>query len=569
MKKKNIFKLLFVFVATVIFAGVVNAQSITLEQIKESFNGNTVLETYKKAGYEISAGIDDTEENVLRITLSDKTNGTRGVSYKLKDNILSYDYLTKDSVITAYFLADSIAHLYGKDYNELVYNYNIFTDEVQTLTIADDGFELKDVGNGYVATKIDITRAATLFDENKFYFKTDDFDKAKEFVEKDSTGNVTSRVYNLAYDIVFTNDNVDIFIGENKSALTENSYKSILSAIEAMYGEKVVNYFEENYPEIINDNIEEFNGFTVNVGGVVDKKFDDMNDAKIIQVTIDREYIYENYLRTEYIGETVDHGQKSLIIDFSDEQTYKLSFTDKVNSSDMSFLYYYVLNSLVDPEDESNVDTIYFNVIDGKIVLGDKKNSVFKAVYDGKDLIFSATDNNGVKDMITATNKDCIGIEYEPNNDKPNHYRYGKYNVETNIIYGTSVEYEVLDGDKQVVNTSKSDGLTFRFSIDYDKFSESGSVYVDNEFVDEEFYTTKKGSTIISFTDDFIASLSEGEHSIDVYVTDGKASSTFTIKNTEKNPNTSDNIVISIILLSISIIGVVAISIYSRKRAQN
>lgn len=128
----------------------------------------------------------------------------------------------------------------------------------------------------------------------------------------------------------------------------------------------------------------------------------------------------------------------------------------------------------------------------------------------------------------------------------------------------TLATYKTLNGAAQTFNADTDEDLTFRFNIDYDEFQESGEVYVDGELVSSDNYTTKSGSTIIIFNDDFTESLSAGNHTIKVATAYGSVSTTFTIKKSS-NPKTGLNVISSFVLLGTSLAGLAGAAIYAKK----
>ena len=178
-------------------------------------------------------------------------------------------------------------------------------------------------------------------------------------------------------------------------------------------------------------------------------------------------------------------------------------------------------------------------------------------------------------------------------------YKYtSKYLYERNygLQYEEKEEYKFIKGEEQTLNITNDSNLTFEFNIDYDVFVQEGKVYIDNELVDSSNYALSKGSTIVTFNDDYTKSLEAGEHGIKVAVNDGKIETKFTIaknessneqenintaenteytnknieidskennENNEKtkssNPKTGDNIVIWVSLMVISMIGIAGI----------
>ena len=128
-----------------------------------------------------------------------------------------------------------------------------------------------------------------------------------------------------------------------------------------------------------------------------------------------------------------------------------------------------------------------------------------------------------------------------------------------------------LDGDNQTLKSN--DQLTFRFDILYSKFLEEGKVFIDGEEVDSSNYTSKEGSTIITFNSNYVKNLSNGEHTVKVTVRDGEANAKFNVTdnqqgiiNSTSNPDTGDNIMFYISLLGISLAGLLGFGIYTKKR---
>ena len=148
-----------------------------------------------------------------------------------------------------------------------------------------------------------------------------------------------------------------------------------------------------------------------------------------------------------------------------------------------------------------------------------------------------------------------------------------------------TIEYEIIEGANQTYNLENESELTFRSNMDYELFKKSGKVYVDGNVVDEKYYTSKDGSTIISFKDEFTNSLTEGEHSFKIALSGenkGEAETNFKIstndiqdetsteinekeKTKSNNPKTGDDITMWLSLMAVSIVGII-VSIKHNKR---
>ena len=141
----------------------------------------------------------------------------------------------------------------------------------------------------------------------------------------------------------------------------------------------------------------------------------------------------------------------------------------------------------------------------------------------------------------------------------------------------TTVEtstYEYVDNTaNQTYTINKDDTLTVRINADYSLFENGGKVYVDGALVDSKNYTSKSGSTIITFTKDYMSSLSEGEHTLKVtFNNGGEATTKFTVAKAEEstnNPQTGDNVMFYISMLGLSIIGLAGAGLYIKKRRFN
>ena len=597
MKKIVLISVCFVVILATLLQTNVFATTTTLGKIVEAFNNSETINKYEKLlGYELTASTNENEPNVLSITItSDKGSST--ISYEQEGNILSYTHLVDDNLITAYFLADSIGKVNGYNDGELLNNFSTFTDEISNYTVENEGFELKQ-NNSYYSAKMDITKKVPLIDESEFYLKPKEFDILKEIIKAGESGNQCGRKAKFAYNLEVHEDENYIYIGE-KNEITESTYKSILSAIEVMYGDKVVEYFKSSYPQIT-DGISEFDGFKIETDAYIDLEEEPIyTDTKVVIVTIDNEYVNDELLRTEYIGETVERGDKTITLDFTTNESYKLGFFDSASASDAGFLYKYILEPVFAESDaELEDNTAYFNIVNGKIVVGDKNNSIFKIKIVVKDsyLEILPIKSDVKKTTQIAKHEKVKAAEYEEGKTQ-DHVRYGQYNVTVNVIYGNEIKepiaYEVIKGARQTLDISTDKKLEFELNIEYSKFKEAGKVYIDGKIVDSSNYTSKEGSTIITFNNGYTKKLALGEHTLKVAVADGEGSTTFTIKNKAEtataeekensvkisadekkennvdtatssktvtntsNPKTADNIIIYMIVFTISLVGII------------
>ena len=86
--------------------------------------------------------------------------------------------------------------------------------------------------------------------------------------------------------------------------------------------------------------------------------------------------------------------------------------------------------------------------------------------------------------------------------------------------------YKIINGAKGTWNGSTTEGLTIRGDGDFAKFA---GVRVDGNWIPSVHYEAKSGSTIVTLKPSYLASLSEGEHTVDIMWIDDSASTTFTV----------------------------------------
>lgn len=210
--------------------------------------------------------------------------------------------------------------------------------------------------------------------------------------------------------------------------------------------------------------------------------------------------------------------------------------------------------------------------------------------------------------MVPYVENDTVyfKVELQPNPgfdfDSNTIFKYKGVEIDKNMITVTGnvykiilpftvkpLKYDFTNGEN--LSTKNLDELSFRIDADYSLFSTNGKVYVDNVLLTNTQYISKSGSTIITLDEEYAASLSKGNHTIRVeFNNGGEAETTFTIEdsftpviNPEEtpiiptredipttevvgNPQTGDNIALSIALGFISLIGLISAVIYTKKR---
>lgn len=256
------------------------------------------------------------------------------------------------------------------------------------------------------------------------------------------------------------------------------------------------------------------------------------------------------------------------IIDLTDSKEYVIDFSknDELTEGLKSFadlektLYYKRVNdglSITDNENEA-VIKIVGKKSENKAILTAvnikiKKSEIFKGFhmqYTGSSLKYNSTSDGIIYETRFDYYTRCT---YEFT------FQYVKEEINSN-------EYKFLDGENQNYTINKDNELKFRIDAEYSLFDK---VYIDNELVDANNYTSKEGSTIITFNKDYINNLSVGGHTLKVMFNDGEATTKFSVLKEEiENPSTKDNFEKYVITGIVSIVGLIGCTLILKNKEE-
>jgi len=113
--------------------------------------------------------------------------------------------------------------------------------------------------------------------------------------------------------------------------------------------------------------------------------------------------------------------------------------------------------------------------------------------------------------------------------------------------------------------------LTFRSDAAFTDFIR---VELDGKVLDEKDYTKAEGSIIVTLNNDFVSTLSVGEHTLGIVSESGTATAKFTVKASEipnESPKTVDNNMVAFwslaAILSLAVLGFTTV-VSKKKRAK-
>ena len=363
---------------------------------------------------------------------------------------------------------------------------------------------------------------------------------------------------------VFKDDNLVVDISNNMVIdLNESEYKFVIEEIEnetvgvtkpGAVRLRINNWYYPISTSIVEGTKHSFKLESSKFSGTLEVKF----IRSSIAINTKVENIYNDISAKGVVDLT---NGKEYVIDFSknDELTEGLkSFADLEKT-----LYYKRSNNgllLTDNENEAVIKIVgnktKNNAILTAINVGNKKSDVFKGFH--MQYTGAALDYNSTSD----------GIIYETRFDY-----YTRCTYEFTFKYVEDIqlpkEYQVIEGANQKYTIDKDSDMTFRIDADYSLFDKK--VYIDNELVDVNNYTSKEGSTIIVFNKDYVSTLNVGKHTLKVVFSDNnEALTNFEIIKEEKNeiiknPETIDNIEKYIAIGIVAVIGIIGSTLLIRK----
>lgn len=367
--------------------------------------------------------------------------------------------------------------------------------------------------------------------------------------------------YSKAANIqLFKDDNLVVDISNNMIIdLNEAEYKFVIEEIEdkSVAGVNmpiklmINNWYYSISTSIVEGSKPSFKLESSKFSGTLEVKFLRTN----IGINTKVENIY-NDISSKGIIDLTD--SKEYVIDFSknDELTEGLkSFADLEKT-----LYYKRVNdglSITDNENEA-VIKIVGKKSENKAILTavnieTKKSEIFKGFhmqYTGSSLKYNSTSDGIIYETRFDYYTRCT---YEFT------FQYVKEEISSN-------EYRFLEGENQNYTINKDNELIFRIDAEYSLFDK---VFIDNELVNANNYTSKGGSTIITFNKEYINNFSVGEHTLKVVFNDGEATTNFSVlKEKIENPSTKDNFEKYVITGIVSIVGLIGCTLILKNKEE-
>ena len=371
-------------------------------------------------------------------------------------------------------------------------------------------------------------------------------------------------------DMLSMLDKEDIDLDAIKDFLSKYSDADIsLEDLEDVIENLINKIKEEDIEEIVDKYLNE-----ELINSLIDEYITEENIEKIIN-SISEEYDFE-----ELISQYIDEEQKEEIINKIKE---KLGYDkdEDIPLDDASALKEIIVSYLQNAI-EANLETTKEKIIDAYNKFDWEGLEMYKYISD-----MVKNDNWGFDLIRTA---DGENFELLTDNGFGDKYNYGAssflatdeglYIGTCNPFYGGQLyllttgnegkdseqKYKVIEGANQTYTIGQN-GLTFKINAGYALFENDGKVYIDGILVDASNYTSKSGSTIITFTKEYASSLSVGNHTLKVELNNGQsAETTFTIEKATNNPQTGDNIMLYISMMGLSMLGLLGAGMYIKKK---
>ena len=218
--------------------------------------------------------------------------------------------------------------------------------------------------------------------------------------------------------------------------------------------------------------------------------------------------------------------------------------------------------------------TLYYKKVnDGLLLTEDEKEEIIKVIgsNDENKATFEILNTSNLKEeTFKGFHMKYTGskLQYDSIEDGViNETRYDYYTrCNYDFVFRYDNEYKVLEGVNQTLRINKIKDLIIKIEASFDLFKTNGKVYINDELLDENNYTAKEGSTIITLKEDYLKTLSKGTYTLKVTFDDDRyAITNFFIKEEIKNPETSDNIS-NYIIISITSLLLGGVFIYNKNK---
>lgn len=290
--------------------------------------------------------------------------------------------------------------------------------------------------------------------------------------------------------------------------------------------------------------------------------------------TIVKTTVRDNYTDCQVTDDINLKKNSDYIIDFTKEDNLSMALR---SMADLEGTKYYEFannekNNLIEAKNTSEALL--------KIVGNKSENKAIMTLVSDIDtstsytLDFTRTQYTGSKLTYTDTTEDEETGKKVINEIRDDYYTKYHFNCKLNLIVDAP-NYNIIEGANSSWKQNSDGTLTFRADGDFSKFV---GIKVDDSWVDPENYTAVSGSTIVTLKNEYLKTLSVDEHKLTFAYTDGEVSTNFTVAELGKkeeeiyensdNPKTGDNsnMVLWISLIVISVLGIIGMIIYTRKK---
>lgn len=253
---KKLFKLFSVLVCVILLSGC--SKAIKLSDIAESINNSSTVKYYKENDIPYNASA---EKNELKVVMG-KDDYKVDLTFTVKNNVLSGDFKTDSntSFSTALVVANvinSVEELLGYKKDEFAKTLN--SEDITKYTLDKDGLFIDAEKENELHVKVSLTKKAPLADFSKVYLEAEDFEDIKSYIKEGSGSTSKGNVY---FSSSYTGGKYTVYISED-GGLTENSYKSLLTFVDVVFGNKKASeYIKKNYTDISVGN-KEFKGVNI------------------------------------------------------------------------------------------------------------------------------------------------------------------------------------------------------------------------------------------------------------------------------------------------------------------
>lgn len=206
------------------------------------------------------------EDSKISFTLSKENEKKQNIEFERQGSIISA--IIDENIIDDSFADKAISNIFvavakNRGYDESNARYSIISDIVKAKTLEQDGFQITSI-NGVTRFMIYMDKKLNLADKDEVYIKSSDIASIRDIFKNrleyrliEKPGIVMEK--NISYSDYL------VFVIYEEGILSKRTYDSLMTLLNEMVGEQLVQYVKSNYSQITRNGTLTLNNITISL----------------------------------------------------------------------------------------------------------------------------------------------------------------------------------------------------------------------------------------------------------------------------------------------------------------